>query len=204
MVRKQAVSAIALLIIASSIAVAQQQSNAVHVRGTIESKDHQTLNVKARSGETLKVNLADSAPVRAVVKAPLSDVRTGSFVGITAMPQPDGTQKAVEIHIFPEAMRGTGEGHRPWDLMPKSTMTNATVANEVASNNGKTLVLKYKDGEKTFEVSPDVPVVTFAPATEVDLKPGEKVFSAVANKLPDGTIVASNITVGRNGISPPM
>ena len=200
--RKQAVSAIALLI-TSSIAVAQQP-NAVHVRGTIEGKDHQTLDVRGRGGETLKVKLADNAPVRTVVKASLSDVKTGSFVGITAMPQPDGTQKAVEIHIFPEAMRGTGEGHRPWDLMPNSTMTNATIANEVASRNGKTLVLKYKDGEKTFEVSPNVTVVTFAPATEADLKPGEKVFSAAANKLPDGTIVASNITVGRNGINPPM
>jgi hypothetical protein len=203
MVLKIGASAIALLLM-SSIAIAQQQSNAVRVRGTIESKDHQTLNVKAPSGETLKVKLADNAPVRAVVKAPLSDVRTGSFVGVTAMPQPDGTQKALEVHIFPEAMRGTGEGHRPWDLMPNSTMTNATVASEVVSSNGKTLVLKYRDGEKTFEVSPDVPVVTFAPATEADLKPGEKVFSAAANKLPDGTIVASNITVGRNGIGPPM
>ena len=203
MVLKIGASAMALLLM-SSIAIAQQQSNAVRVRGTIESKDHQTLNVKARGGETLKVKLADNAPVRAVVKAPLSDVRTGSFVGVTAMPQPDGTQKALEVHIFPEAMRGTGEGHRPWDLMPNSTMTNATVASEVVSSNGKTLVLKYKDGEKTFEVSPDVPVVTFAPATEADLQPGEKVFSAAANKLPDGTIVASNITVGRNGIGPPM
>jgi hypothetical protein len=202
MVRKQAASAIALLLM-SSIAAAQQP-NAVRVRGTIESKDHQTLNVKARDGETLKVKLADNAPVRAVVKAPLSDVKPGFFVGITAMPQPDGTQKAVEIHIFPEAMRGTGEGHRPWDLMPNSTMTNATVANEVASSNGKTLVLKYKEGEKTFEVPPNVTVVTFAPATDADLKPGEKVFSATASKLPDGTIMASNITVGRNGINPPM
>jgi hypothetical protein len=176
----------------------------VHGRGTIESKDHQTLDVRGRGGETLKVKLADNAPVRTVVKASLSDVKTGSFVGITAMPQPDGTQKAVEIHIFPEAMRGTGEGHRPWDLMPNSTMTNATIANEVASRNGKTLVLKYKDGEKTFDVSPNVIVVTFAPATEADLKPGDKVFSAAANKLPDGTIAASNITVGRNGINPPM
>jgi hypothetical protein len=101
-------------------------------------------------------------------------------------------------------MRGTGEGHRPWDLMPNSTMTNATVANEVASSNGKTLSLKYKDGEKTFAVPPNVTVVTFAPATDVDLKPGEKVFSATAKKLPDGTIEVANITVGRNGINPPM
>jgi hypothetical protein len=99
---------------------------------------------KARDGEMLKVKLADNAPVRAVVKAPLSDVKTGAFVGITAMPQPDGTQKAVEIHIFPETMRGTGEGHRDWDLAPNSTMTNATVATEVASDNGKTLVLKVQ------------------------------------------------------------
>jgi len=136
MVLKIGASAMALLLM-SSIAIAQQQSNAVRVRGTIESKDHQTLNVKARGGETLKVKLADNAPVRTVVKAPLSDVRTGSFVGVTAMPQPDGTQKALEVHIFPEAMRGTGEGHRPWDLMPNSTMTNATVASEVVSSNGK-------------------------------------------------------------------
>jgi hypothetical protein len=203
MVLKQAASVIALLLM-SSIAIAQQQSNTVRVRGTIASKDHQVLDVKARGGETLKVKLADNAPIRAVVKASLSDVKPGSFVGITAMPQPDGTQKAVEIHVFPEAMRGTGEGHRPWDLMPNSTMTNATVANEVASSSDKTLILKYKDGEKTFEVSPNVAVVSFAPATDADLKPGEKVFSATANKLPDGTIVASNITVGRNGINPPM
>src|SRR5262245_49027123 len=203
MVLKQAASAI-VLVLMSSIAMAQQPPDAVRVRGTIESKDHQILDVKARGGETLKVKLADNAPVRAVVKAPLSDVKPGSFVGITAMPQPDGAQKAVEIHIFPEAMRGTAEGHRRWDLMPNSTMTNATVANEVASSNGKTLVLKYKDGERTFEVPPNVTVVTFAPATEADLKPGEKVFSASANKLPDGTIMAANITVGRNRISPPM
>jgi hypothetical protein len=117
------------------------------------------------------VKLAENAPVRAVIKASLSDVKPGSFVGITAMPQPDGKQKAVEIHIFPEAMRGTGEGHRPWDLMLNSTMTNATVATEVAANNGKTLVLKYKDGEKTFEVPSNVAVVTLAPATEADLNP---------------------------------
>ena len=203
MVLKQAASAIALVLV-SSIAIAQQPPDAVRVRGTIESKDHQVLDVKARSGENVKVKLAENAPVRAVVGAPLSDIKPGSFVGITAMPQPDGTQKAVEIHIFPEAMRGTGEGHRPWDLLPNSTMTNATVATEVVNSNGKSLVLKYKDGEKTFAVPPNVTVVTFAPATDADLRPGEKVFSATAKKLPDGTIVASNITVGRNGLSPPM
>src|SRR5262249_26675124 len=99
---------------------------------------------------------------------------------------------------------GTGEGHRPWDLVPNSTMTNATVATEVASSNGKSLVLKYRDGEKTFAVPANVTVVTFAPTTEADLKPGEKVFTPAAKKVPDGTIEASNIAVGKNGLKPPM
>jgi hypothetical protein len=176
----------------------------VRVRGTIESVHDQLLNVKARDGATLKVKLADNAPIRAVVKAPLANVKQGSFIGITALPQPDGTQKAVEIHIFPETMRGTGEGHRPWDLMPNSTMTNATVNSEVTRSDGKTLVLAYKDGEKTFDVPANVTVVTYAPATAAELKPGEKVFTAAAKKLPDGTLEAPNITVGRNGVNPPM
>lgn len=195
-------SAIALITM-SSIVVAQQ-ADTVRVRGTIESGDQQLLSVKARDGEMLKVKLAENAPVRAVVKAPLNDVKTGSFVGITAMPQPDGRQKAVEIHIFPEPMRGTGEGHRPWDLVPNSTMTNATVATEVASSNGKTLVLKYRDGEKTFEVPPNVTVVTYAPASAAELTPGTKVFTSAAKKLPDGSLEASNLTIGRNGVNPPM
>ena len=120
------------------------------------------------------------------------------------MPQPDGTQKAVEIHIFPEAMRGTGEGHRPWDLMPNSTMTNANVDSAVVSIDGQELVLKYKDGEKKFIVPANVEVVMFAPASAADLKPGAKVFVAAAKKLPDGTVEAPKITVGRDGINPPM
>jgi hypothetical protein len=131
-------------------------------------------------------------------------VKQGDFVGITAMPQPDGTQKAVEIHIFPESLRGTGEGHRPWDLMPNSTMTNANIDSAVASNDGQVLVLKYKDGEKKFIVPPNVAVVTYAQASAADLKPGEKIFVAAANKLPDGTLEAPNITVGRDGVDPPM
>jgi hypothetical protein len=142
--------------------------------------------------------------VRAVVKQSLADVKQGGFVGITAMPQPDGTQKAVEIHIFPEAMRGTGEGHRPWDLTPGSTMTNATIDSEVAISDGQKLVLKYKDGEKTFIVPSNVVVVTYAPATAADLKPGEKVFVAAAAKQPDGTLSAPNITVSKGGVVPPM
>jgi hypothetical protein len=191
------------MLFAISFALAQAPAT-VRVRGTIESVDGTTLNVKSRDGAAMQVKLADNAPVRAVVKASLADVKQGGFVGITAMPQPDGTQKAVEIHIFPEAMRGTGEGHRPWDLVPNSTMTNATVDSEVAVSDGQKLVLKYKDGEKTFIVPSDAAIVTYAPATVADLKPGEKVFIAAAAKQPDGTLTAPNITVSRNGVSPPM
>jgi len=195
-------SAFALLLTATMAAA--QAPDTVRVRGTIESVDGQILNVKGRDGTMMKVKLADGAPVRAVVKMSVADVKQGSFVGITAMPQPDGTQKAVEIHIFPEAMRGTGEGHRPWDLMPNSTMTNANVESAVASSDGQTLVLKYKDGEKKFIVPSNIDVVTYASATMADLKPGEKVFVAAAKKLPDGTAEAPNITVSRNGVAPPM
>ena len=191
------------LLFAASFAVAQAPET-VRVRGTIKSVDGQMLSVESRDGAALKVKAADNAMVLAVVKASLADVKQGGFVGITAMPQPDGTQKAVEIHIFPEAMRGTGEGHRPWDLVPNSTMTNANVESEVAVADGQKLVLKYKDGEKTFIVPSNVVVVTYAPATMADLKPGEKIFVAAAAKQPDGTLVAPRITVSRNGVNPPM
>jgi hypothetical protein len=196
-----ALAAIAAVAVTAAVA---QQPQMVRVRGTIESISGQMVTVKGRDGSEMKVQLADNAPVRTVVKSSIADVKQGSFVGITAMPQPDGTQKAVEIHIFPEAMRGTGEGHRPWDLMPNSTMTNATVDSEVASSDGQKLVLKYKDGEKTFIVPTTAAIVTFAPATMADLKAGEKVFVAGAAKQTDGTLNAPNITVSRDGVDPPM
>jgi hypothetical protein len=181
-----------------------QAPDVVRVRGTIQSVDGSMLDVKARDGADLKIKLADNAQVRTVVGKTIADVKQGLFVGITAMPQPDGTQKAVEIHIFPEAARGTGEGHRPWDLMPGSTMTNANVESEVAITDGKKLVLKYKDGDKTFIVPDNVKVVMFAPGAMSDLKPGAKIFIVAAKKLPDGTLEAPAITVGTNGVDPPM
>ncbi len=184
-------------------ATASAQAPQMRVRGSIENVSGQMLTVKTRDGADVKIKLADNAPVRTVTKASLSDIKPGSFVGITAMPQPDGTQKAVEIHIFPEAMRGTGEGHRPWDLMPNSTMTNATVDTQVVVSNGQKLVLKYKDGDKTFMVPSNVTVVSFAPATASDLKPGAVVFAG-GSKEPDGTIDVPNITVGTKGVNPPM
>ena len=181
-----------------------QAPDVVRVRGTIQSVDGSMLDVKARDGADMKIKLADNAQVRTVVGKTIADVKQGLFVGITAMPQPDGTQKAVEIHIFPEAARGTGEGHRPWDLMPGSTMTNANVDSEVAITDGKKLVLKYKDGDKTFVVPDNVKVVMFAPGATADIKPGAKIFIVGAKKLPDGTLEAPAITVGTNGVDPPM
>jgi hypothetical protein len=200
-------SVLSAAVISTALAVAtaaSAQAPQVRVRGSIESVSGQMLTVKTRDGADVKIKLADNAPVRTVTKASLSDIKPGSFVGITAMPQPDGTQKAVEIHIFPEAMRGTGEGHRPWDLMPNSTMTNATVDTQVVESDGQKLVLKYKDGDKTFIVPSNVTVVSFAPATMSDLKPGAIIFVGGASKESDGTLDAPNVTVGTNGVNPPM
>ena len=159
--------------------------------------------VKARDGAELKVALADNPQIAGVVKASLSDIKQGSFVGVTAMPQADGSQRALEVHIFPEAMRGTGEGHYPWDLRPQSTMTNANVEQVVTAVDGQTLTLKYKDGEKKIFVPANAPIVVYVKGDKSDLKPGAKVFIA-AIKQPDGTLQARAWRVGRDGVTPPM
>jgi hypothetical protein len=194
----------AAFVVAATAALAQAPADMVRVRGTVQSVDGSMLTVKSRDGADLKIKLADNAVIRTVTGKTVADVKQGLFVGITAMPLPDGTQKAVEIHIFPEAARGTGEGHRPWDLMPGSTMTNANVDSEVAISDGKKLVLKYKDGDKTFIVPDDIKVVMFAPGTAADVKPGAKIFIVAAKKLPDGTLEAPGATVSGGGVDPPM
>jgi hypothetical protein len=190
------------LLIAATTAYAQQPQM-VRLRGTIESADKQTLALKTRDGTSLTMPLPENVAVRGLEKKSVADVKAGGFVGITAMPLPDGTQKVVEVHIFPESMRGTGEGHRPWDLMPNSTMTNGNIETAVASTDGQQLVLKYKDGEKKFIMPPNIEVVMFVPGTTADLKAGEKVF-VVAKKLPDGSLEPQFITVGHAGVNPPM
>src|SRR6059058_3075387 len=191
------------LLLATSASFAQQPAP-VRVRGTVEAIDGPMLTVKSRDGQTLKVKTADNVAVRGVAKASMSDIKQNSFIGVTGMPQADGSQKAVEIHIFPEALRGTGEGHRPWDLMPNSTMTNATVAQMVKGVDGDEITLKYKDGEKKIVVVPNTTIVTYVPADKSELKPGAKIFIAAANKKEDGTLEAATISVGRDGITPPM
>jgi hypothetical protein len=191
------------LVLACAIS-AMAQDAPVRVRGSIEHVDGQTLMIKARDGKDLTVKLADNAMVVSIVKAALSDIKPNSFVGVTALPQTDGSWHAVEVHIFPEAMRGTGEGDRPWDLHPKSTMTNGAVAETVKEVNGQTLTLKYKEGEKKITVPPDASIVTYEPGNKADLKPGAKIFIVAATKQPDGSLQAVRINVGKDGITPPM
>src|SRR5712691_1485138 len=174
MYRKSLVAAVAVALMGlASNAWAQ---DTVRVRGTIERVEGPVYVVKARDGAEVKVTLADNALVVAIVKAALSDIKVGSFVGITGMPQVDGTQKAVEVHVFPEAMRGTGEGHYAWDLRPQSTMTNANVEQVVTGVDGHTLLMKHKNGETKIVVPPDVPIVTYVTGDKNDLKPGAKIF----------------------------
>jgi len=192
-----------VLITASSFAVAQQPPAPSRVRGTIEAVDGDVLSVKSRSGEDVKLRMTDDIKLVGIIKISLSDIKLGSFIGATTVPGPDGSQNAIEVHVFPEDMRGTGEGSRPYDLRPNSTMTNATVAQSVTGNDGQTLTIKYKDGEKKIVVSPDTPVVTYAPAGKSELKPGAKVIAFV-KKLPDGMFETNRISVGRDGLTPPM
>jgi hypothetical protein len=182
---------------------AAQAQDTVRVRGTIASIDGATYLITARDGAELKVALTDNAQIAAVVKASLADIRQGLFVGVTAMPQADGSLSALEVHIFPEAMRGTGEGHYSWDLRPKSTMTNANVDQVVTAVDGQTLTLKYKDGEKKIFVPADTPIVAYVRGDNSDLKPGAKVFIA-AVKQPDGTLQGRAWRIGREGVTPPM
>jgi hypothetical protein len=202
---RRLVTATAFALILSVSMSSAQQAQTVRVRGTVEAVDGPLLTVQSRDGKTTyKVKLADNAVVRGIIKASLSDIKPNSFIGVTGMPQADGSQKAVEIHIFPEAMRGTGEGHRPWDLMPNSTMTNATVAQMVKGVSGDEITLKYKDGEKKIQVAPDTTIVTYASGDKSELKTGAKIFIVAANKKDDGTLEAPAISVGRDGITPPM
>ena len=189
-------------VLAVGVTSASAQQPPTRVRGTIEAVDGQTLTIKTREGNEVKAKLDDKATIAAIVKASYADIKQGAFIGVTGMPQADGSQKCREIHIFPEAMRGTGEGHRPWDLEPKSTMTNAAVE-EVTSVGDHEIKLKYKDGEKKIVVGPDCPIVSYAPGDKADLKPGAKVFIGAATKQADGTLSTARINVGRDA-APPM
>jgi hypothetical protein len=195
--------AIAMVTLSTYCAFAQRAPVPTRVRGTIESVTGDTMQVKSRSGEDVKLHIATDVNVSGITKISLADIKPGSFIGATTVPGPDGGQNAVEVHVFPESMRGTGEGSRPWDLKPNSSMTNATVAESVVGNDGHTLLVKYKDGEKKVFVADNTPVVTFVPSDKSELKPGAKVIAFI-KQLPDGSFEANRISVGRDGLTPPM
>ena len=197
-------SVTALLAVVFVTAASAQQPPTVRIRGTIEAVDGATLSIKSRDGSDVKVNITDNIAVTGVAKASLSDIKEGSYIGVSAMPEPDGTLKAIAVHIFPEAQRGAAEGFRSWDLRPNSTMTNATVAQTVAGVDGQTIMVKYKDGEKKVVVPPDTPIVAFAAGDKAEIKPGAKIIIFGATKKEDGTLETGRIAIGRDGIAPPM
>jgi hypothetical protein len=199
----RALATLAVLSVLGS-AVSAQQPPAVRIRGTIEAVDGPLLTVKSREGTDMKVRLTDNVAVFGVANIAMSEIKPGSYIGVSAMPEPDGTQKALAVHIFPEAQRGVAEGFRPWDLRPNSTMTNATVAQTVEGTDGQNILVKYKDGEKKVVVPPGTPIVTFLVGDKSELKPGAKIIIFGATRKDDGTLEANRVNVGRDGITPPM
>ena len=197
------VASLTVISVLASAASAQQPPT-VRIRGTIESVDGPMLMIKSREGTDMKVRMTDNVVVFGVAKTAMSEIKPGSYIGVSAMPEPDGTQKALAVHIFPETQRGAAEGFRPWDLRPNSTMTNATVAETVAGTDGQNILVRYKDGEKKVVVPPETPIVTFLAGDKSELKPGAKIIIFGAVKKDDGTLEANRVNVGRDGIMPPM
>jgi hypothetical protein len=176
----------------------------VRIRGTVEASDGSAYVVKNRDGMDYKVVVTDPGLYVAIVKSTMADIKPGMFIGATGMTQPDGSQKAIEVHIFPESMRGTGEGHYDWDLKPNTKMTNANVEQTVGGVEGPVLTVKYKDGEKKVFVTPETQVVTYVIGDKADLKPGTKIFVGAGKKQADGTVQTPRVTYGKDGLTPPM
>ena len=191
-------------VLASYASASAQQPPTVRIRGTIEAVDGNVLAIKTREGADAKVRMTDNVAVFAVVKTSLSEIKEGSYIGVTGMSEPDGTQKAIAVHIFPENQRGVAEGFRPWDARPNSTMTNATVAETVKGTDGQNILVRYKDGEKKVVVPPDTPIVTFVASDKSEVKPGARLIIFGAVKKEDGALEANRVNVGRDGLTPPM
>jgi len=193
--------------LAALIAVAPSISSAadagIRVRGTVVSRTADELDVKSREGDLVKIKLKQNWAVNAVAKAAISDIKQGDYVGIASLPKAQGGDGALEVLIFPPAMKGLGEGSFGWDLKPESSMTNATVSNAVKSVDGSVVTVSYHGQEKKISIPPSTPVVTLTQATADDVKPGTTVFVA-AEKSADGTLTAAHLVVGKNGVVPPM
>ena len=198
-----AVATVAVVTVALAQQPASQPAQTIRLRGVIEKIDGRAVLAKSTKGEELKLNLVDKALVVAVVKASVAELKPGLFIGSGAIPQPDGSQKALEVHIFAESMRGTGEGFRPWDGAPNSTMTNGTVGASVSGVDGPVVTVQYKNGEKKIIVGPNVPIVRYEIADLSVITSGAP-FTAVATaKAADGSFDVSRVNIGRGGASPP-
>jgi hypothetical protein len=184
-------------------ATAWAQSSTQRIRGDVVAIEGQKLQVRTRSGALADIDLGQQYTVTAVVRVQPEAIVRGSYVGTATLPRSDGTERALEVLVFPESGRGSGEGHYPWDLQPGSMMTNATVAKIVDVDNARRLTLAYKDGEKVVIVAPNVPIVTFEPGTREMLRPGAHVMLG-ATVRPDGSLTASRVSVGKDGLVPPM
>jgi hypothetical protein len=181
---------------------AASAQDAVRIRGVIESVDGPVYMVRNRDGAEMKLTVTDNPLYVAIAPSSMADIKPGMFVGSAGTMQPDGTLKAIEVHIFPESMRGTGEGHYDWDLKPNTKMTNANVEQTVKGLDGQTLSVKYKDGEKKLLVTPETVVVSYVDGSKDDLKPGTRIFVGAAKKMPDGTLQTPRITYGKDGAGP--
>ena len=199
---KKSAAGLAVAAVVMAATALAQAPQTVRLRGVIEKVDGTTVTAKSDKGDELKINLADKMLVVDVVKASMADIKAGDFIGSGAMPQPDGSQKAIEVHIFAESMRGTGEGFRQWDGAPNSTMTNGTVGAAVTGVDGPVITVKYKDGEKNIIVTPDVPIVRFEIGQMSAVKPGAAFTVVAAVKKPDGSFDINRINVGRDGVVP--
>ncbi len=202
MIRYSAAAGIAFLAVFAATAALAQVPKPQRLHGVIEKVEGKTLTAKSNKGAPLTLNLADKLLVVEVAKASMADIKDGAYIGSGAMPQPDGSQKAIEVHIFADSMRGTGEGFRPWDGAPNSTMTNGTVGATVTGVAGPVITVKYKDGEKKIIVGPDVPIVRYVVGDKSALKPGAAFSVIAAVKKPDGSFDVSRINVGSGGVVP--
>lgn len=197
--RSLAASSLALV----CLALPASAQDTVRVRGMVERVEGPVYIVKTRDGSEVKLVTTEDKPLFvAIVPATMKDIKQGMYVGSAGTMQEDGTQKAIEVHIFPESMRGTGDGHYDWDLLPKSKMTNGSVEQAVTGVDGPVLHVKYKDGEKKLVVTPQTVVVTYEFGKREEVQPGTRIFVAAAKKQPDGTLLTPRITYGRNGEGP--
>ena len=199
--RHLALAAFGVLLIA--VAPAHADGTPARVRGSVVSLDGPKLVVHAKDGKDVSVSLADNFAALAVVKSSMADIKQGTFIGTATVTQPDSTLRSVEVVVFPDNLRGTAEGHYPWDLGPSSMMTNATVANAVKGVDGQTVTVTYKGGEKKIDIPADVPVVAVVPASKEDIKLGATVF-VPSLRQSDGTLISGAVLFGKDGVIPPM